>query len=105
MSGLRTPADYLRACEVTKAVLDTWDPYSLLAHGAPSDEFEACAARVVTFIPTMTGPEDAIDAVSQVFCDRFERGAFPPEQCMEVGTELFQALCEAGLVSSPEGHR
>jgi len=100
MSGLRTKADYLRACEVTKKVIDAWDPYSLLAQGAPPDEYDACAARVVRFIPTMRQPEDAVLALSQVFSEGFEPELFQPDPCQEVGEQLFRALGDAGLLPS-----
>src|SRR5438132_5692018 len=98
MSDPRTTADYVRACEVTKRVIDAWDPYCLLGQGAPPDEFEACAVQVVTFVPAMRSEEDAVAALSQVFSERFEPELFEPRHCREVGGRLFQALCNAGLL-------
>jgi len=95
---LTTTEDYLRALHVTKQVIDAWDPYRLLAGGAPHTEFEAEAASVVRFIPTMRTPEDVARAVSEVFSAAFEPGIFGPENCRGVAARLFDALPSAGLL-------
>ena len=100
MTGVKTKADYLRACEVTKRVIDAWDPYNLLSEGAPSDEFDGYIARVVTYVPQMLTPEDAIAAVSRIFSEAFEPELFRPSHCQDVGTKLFSALAQAGLLPS-----
>jgi hypothetical protein len=99
MTGMTKTADYLRACEVAKRVIDAWDPYALLAQGAPSDEFEGCAAKVVTYVPRIRTPEDATNALSRVFSEAFEPELFQPDHCREVGAALFSALAQAGLLS------
>ena len=101
MTGLKTRADYERACEVAKRVIDAWDPYGLLAQGAPSDEFESCAAQLVTYVPRMRTADDAVDAVSRVFSESFEPEYFQPNHCRDVGTKLFSALAQAGLLPEP----
>jgi hypothetical protein len=99
MTGLKTTLDYERACRVAKKVIDQWDPYSLLAQGAPPDEFEALAASVVRFIPRMRSTEDAVRAVSEVFSEAFDGATFQPEHCREVGARLFGAFTEEGLLT------
>ena len=98
MTGLKTRADYERACEVVKRVIDAWDPYALLAQGSPSDEFEGCVAQVVTYVPRMRTPDDAVVAVSRVFSEFFEPEYFQPSHCRDVAMKLFSALAQAGLL-------
>ena len=96
---LKTADDYARACTITKQVIDRWDPYALLASGAPSDEFASRAADVVRHIPAMRNSQDAAQAISEVFSDAFEPEHFQLAQCREVASELFEALRKAGLLS------
>ena len=44
-------AAYKRALQVVGSVVREWDPYSLIAGGAPEDEFESEIAGVVAQIP------------------------------------------------------
>ena len=96
--ALKTTADYVRACQVTQGVIDRWDPYSLLASGAPPYEFEPAAASVVRHIPRMHSAADAAEALAEVFSERFEPEYFQRDHCLEVGRELFDALTTAGII-------
>ncbi|MHC4147011.1 MAG: hypothetical protein ACYSWW_22715 [Planctomycetota bacterium] len=98
MSCFSTKDDYLRACEITKAVIDEWDPYSLLRQGCPSDEFADPASLVVCHIPQMGSVDDAIYVISQVFSKEFEPEYFRPEHCKEVGTKLYRTLQDEGFL-------
>jgi Domain of unknown function (DUF1871) len=92
-------ADYEKALVIVGSVVRAWDPYCLLEGGAPSDEFDAEIAQLVTHIPRISTPADAAQAISTVFSAAFEPGLFTPAQCAELGQELFARLVEAGLVS------
>jgi hypothetical protein len=98
LTSLKTKADYVRACRVVKRVIDEWDPYSLLAQGAPRDEFEAEVAAIARLIPTMHSRDAAAQAVSGVFSAAFEAKYFGLEACRRVGARLFDALRSDGLL-------
>ncbi len=91
-------AAYKRALEVVGAVVREWDPYRLIAGGAPADEFDSEIAAVVTQILRIKTEKVAVLALSRVFSSAFEPERFTPEQCREVGKKLFVALSVNGLV-------
>ena len=97
---MKTRADYETAIEVVGSVINAWDPYSLLASGAPRDEFDAEIARLVTRVPHIRSPDDAVREISSVFSAAFEREYFTVPDCAEVGTRLFARLEEARLLST-----
>lgn len=97
---LKSTDDYERARRIARDVIDEWDPYQLLASGAPSDEFEPAAASIVVQVPKFRRPQDAVQAVSEVFSARFEPEYFRPEHCRAIGEKLFQALERAGLLKA-----
>jgi hypothetical protein len=76
---------------VTRVIAE-WDPYALLAGGAPRDEFDAEIASVVTQVPRIKSATDAADIVSRVFSSSFEPDLFTPEACAQVGKRLFAEL-------------
>ena len=57
-----TKGDYKKACDIVRAVIHAWDPYSLLASGCPADEFESEIASVVAQIPRINSETDAASA-------------------------------------------
>jgi hypothetical protein len=97
-NAMKTKSDYKRAMEVVGSVIHRWDPYSLLAHGCPRDEFDSEIASVVAQIPRIVSAHDAARAVSTVFSSAFQHEGFSPEDCAAVGGELFETLREHGLV-------
>jgi hypothetical protein len=93
-----TKAAYMRALEVVGAVVQEWDPYGLIAGGAPADEFDSEIAAVVTQIPRIKTEKEATLALSRVFSSAFEATCFQPEHCTEAGKKLFAALTASGLI-------
>jgi hypothetical protein len=91
-------ATYKRALEVVGSVIREWDPYGLIAGGAPADEFDSEIAAVVTQVPRIKTEKEAALALSRVFSSAFEAYRFTPEPCTEAGKELFTALSESELV-------
>jgi hypothetical protein len=85
--------------EVVKSVIDRWDPYGLLAHGAPADEFDSEIAAVARQVDRITEPKDAACVISRVFSSAFQPEGFEPERCTEVGQALFEALEEHDLLN------
>jgi hypothetical protein len=85
-------AAYKRAMQVVGSVEREWDPYSLIADGAPADEFDSEIAGIVAQIPQIKTERDAVLVLSQVFSSAFEPGRFTPEERTEPGKRLFGAL-------------
>lgn len=98
---MRDRRDYEEALQVVGRVVRAWDPYGLLAAGAPVDEFDSEIAQLVTRVPQMHSAEDATRAISAVFSEAFEPQLFGHGACAEPGAELFSALVCAGLVAGP----
>jgi hypothetical protein len=89
---LKTKAEYRSALSVVRTVIHQWDPYGLLAEGAPRDEFDREIASVVSQISRIKSSKDASRVVSRVFSSSFERNLFRPDHCAEVGENLYAAL-------------
>jgi hypothetical protein len=58
---------YERMWDVTAEIIRSWDPYGLLAGGAPADEFDREITTLVTEIPRIKSAADAAQAVSRIF--------------------------------------
>ena len=84
---------------VVTRVIAEWDPYALLAGGAPRDEFDAEIASVATQVPRIKSATDAAYIVSRVFSSSFEPAPFTPEACAQVGKRLFAELQAHGFVA------
>jgi len=97
---MRSRADYDAAFELVRQVVADWDPYCLLAEGAPSDEFGEEIALVVARIPKIESPESAAAHLSEVFSRQFEPELFSIEQCRAPGRSLFERLVAAGYVET-----
>ena len=97
---MKTKADYKLALKIIGAVIDHWDPYALLDGGCPKDEFESEIAAVVAQVPRIHSAQDAVRAISQVFSSAFQLEGFAPENCVEVGAELFETLSAHGLIGN-----
>jgi len=80
---MKDKADYELAVQIVDTAIRGWDPYALLAGGAPTDEFDAEIARVVTQIPRVKSPEDAAIAISRVFSSSFDSDTFTFEACAD----------------------
>ena len=102
---MKTKRDYKLAVEVVRGVIHEWDPYSLLAHGCPKDEFDSEIASVVAQIPRISSSRDDADAISRVFSSAFQHERFTPSDCAAVGARLFDALSQHGLLARGEETR
>lgn len=86
------------AIAVTTAIINDWDPYGLIAGGAPKDEFEAEASRIVAKARDAQTPDALARLVSEVFSSSFEPERFSVETCLPVATRLFEEFrthCDA----------
>lgn len=97
---MRSKSDYKRAVRVVREVVHAWDPYRLIAGGAPDDEFDHEIASVVAQIPRIRSARDASHALSRVFSSSFGPERFGPEHCSEVGERLYVRLQQEGLCPS-----
>lgn len=94
---MRTRSDYDRATAIVREVIHRWDPYALIAGGAPLDEWDGEVARVVAAIPRISSPTDAAQAISKVFSASLQPEGFDPSDCAKVGRDLLDALRAAGI--------
>ena len=92
--------DYDRALAVVRDTINAWDPYGLIGGGAPDDEWNSEAAKILAEIPSMESDRDAANVVSRVFSASLDRESFSPKNCMTVGAQLFDALIEARVIDS-----
>ena len=90
---------YQQMWDLTADVIRKWDPYGLLAGGAPRDEWNSEISSLVAQISRMRSASDAAAAVSRVFASSLECNSFTPDACAEVGADLFARLQERDFVS------
>jgi len=94
---MRSRNDFDAALHIVGSVVRSWDPYSLISSGVPTDEFDLEIAKIVALIPSISSPSTAAAALSTVFSAAFEPELFSPVQCSIPGQELFAKLAAAGL--------
>ena len=80
---------------VVRQIIHEWDPYHLLASGAPEDEWDYEISKIAGRINQVTSPVSAAAIISGVFTLAFQLEGFSPQDCAEVGRRLFDALEEA----------
>ncbi|MEQ1794125.1 MAG: DUF1871 family protein [Nitrospira sp.] len=98
MSSEKYKQKYKQMFSLVRAVINRWDPYGLLAGGAPEDEFEHETALVVAKVKTIKTETDATVVLSEVFSDAFEPQYFTVEACAQVGRDLFHELKSANVI-------
>lgn len=89
-----------KAFDAVRSVIHQWDPYDLLAGGAPADEFDSEISAVVNQLHRVRSPLDAAHAISRVFSSSFSSPSFTVEECRAVGERLHQTLVERGILES-----
>jgi hypothetical protein len=99
---MNTRKEYDACLGIVQQVLRQWDPYSLLAGGAPQTEFDSEAVEVMTHVPRIHNAKDAALALSAVFSTSFEACGFSEAECHEAGAALFLGLVEAGFVRAQQ---
>jgi hypothetical protein len=95
---MKTKRHYEEAFDIVRGVVHEWDPYGLIQGGAPADEFDGEIASIVSQIPHIQSCNDASHVLSRVFSASFEPELFKPEQCRQVGENLYRALESKGLL-------
>lgn len=84
--------------DAVRSVIYEWDPYDLLAGGAPVDEFDSEISAVIRQLDTIHSSRDACHVISRVFSSSFESELFQVEHCRSVGERLYEVLAERGLI-------
>lgn len=87
---------------IVRKVIHGWDPYHLLEGGAPDDEWDREILQIVGRVGRIHSAFDAAAIVSEVFTEAFHPEGFGPDDCAEVGSKLFSALQEAGIIEAVE---
>jgi hypothetical protein len=96
---MQTRAQYDQAFQLVREVIATWDPYSLIAGGAPPDEFDDEIARLLARLRGATSSTDVSEAVLSVFGEAFGESGFDVGSCAEVGQQIYSRMSAAGLLS------
>ncbi len=81
-----------------REIIHEWDPYGLIAGGAPKDEFDREIQSVAEQMARISGAKDTVLALSRVFSSAFEPELFTPDKCEAVGTKLYELLQQRGLL-------
>ena len=90
--------EYEKIFDAVRSVIHEWDPYCLLAGGAPDDEFDSEINAVVRQFDRIRSPRDASHVISRVFSSSFEPELFQVEHCQSVGERLYEVLAERGII-------
>jgi hypothetical protein len=91
--------DYKRASEIVGRIIRAWDPYCLIAEGAPTDEFDGEIAKITARIPSFRSSADVASAISEVFLSSFGQAeSFSFKDCSESAEQMFLELGRASLL-------
>ena len=77
---------------IVKSVIYEWDPYGLLAGGAPTDEFDGEIRSIASQTENIESSGDASQLIHKVFSESFSADDFKKEVCEYVGVKLYSAL-------------
>ena len=88
---------YATALSEVRGIITAWDPYELIAGGAPTDEFDGEISALLPLLRNAHSSDDASLAVSKVFSKAFHPHDFVPEKCAMVGEQLYRALVKSGF--------
>jgi hypothetical protein len=83
---------------IVRKLIHDWDPYRLLEIGAPEDEWDREILRIAGCVNRICNPADAAEVISEIFTEAFQPKGFGQADCAEIGTKLFTALNDAGLI-------
>ena len=96
---MKDRSDYDQATEIIGGVIRAWDPYCLIAEGAPSDEFDSEIAKITARVRGFHSAADVARAVSDVFSASFGPGErFSESDCSEPADQIFQGLGRVKLL-------
>lgn len=90
--------EYEKAIEIIGDVIRAWDPYSLIAEGAPADELDGQIAKIAARVPTFCSSSDVAQAISAVFSASFGSESFSAADCSSQAEQIFTGLGRAKLL-------
>ncbi len=99
---MKTSRDYSEAIEIVRAEISAWDPYALLAGGAPADEFDAEVSEIVAGLPRTRTAGELASLVANVFRTSFDDSSFDVATCTDVASRIMRALGERSIVARGE---
>ncbi|KQZ57862.1 hypothetical protein ASD53_09680 [Lysobacter sp. Root559] len=79
-------------------MIRAWDPYDLIAGGAPANEFDDQVARITAKVPSFYGIDEIAQTISDVFSASFGPGTLAPVDCFRPAQEIFMELRRAKLL-------
>lgn len=79
------------ALQVVTKQINHWDPMSLLAGGAPDDEYEGEIDQIVDAVLVNKDEIVTAQAIKDIFDDSFGR-SFPFDSCLAVAKSIWQEL-------------
>jgi hypothetical protein len=88
--------------DAVRSVIHEWDPYDLLAGGAPDDEFDSEISAVIRQLDRIHSARDASHVISRVFSSSFEPEPFQVEYCESVGKRLYEVLAVRGIIEGQD---
>ena len=97
---MKDRSDYEKALGIVGRMIRAWDPYSLIAEGAPADEFDEEIAQVVVQIPHCRDIDDIAKAISDVFSEAFGPDSFTPVNCFRPAQEIYMELRHEKLLAA-----
>lgn len=77
-----------------KRAINAWDPYGLLACGAPSNEFDLATMLVCARIHPGSSVDEIARVLSVVFSDMFTARDFSIEACRPTAEVIYKGLHE-----------
>jgi hypothetical protein len=83
------------------AIIDRHDPFSLRASGAPENEFEPQARRIVDARKRCRDQQSCLNVVWATFTDSFGESVGPRESVASVASEIFSLLEDANVGARP----
>jgi hypothetical protein len=91
--------EYDQALEIIGNAVRAWDPYCLIADGAPSDELDGEIAKVTARVPSFRSTSDVALALSEIFSASFgSEGRFSVADCSGPAEQIFVELGHAKLL-------
>jgi hypothetical protein len=91
--------EYQQALKIIGNVVRAWDPYCLIANGAPSDELDGEIVKVTARVPSFCSPSAVALALSEIFSTSFgPEGRFSVADCSGPAEQIFMELGHAKLL-------
>lgn len=84
--------DYREIVHIVKQALNEWDPYDLIAGGAPENEFTEETTQIAAKIKKTETPAELALVISDLFTRNFESALFSVEECLPVAYRILSDI-------------